>query len=534
MKTRPVPCPPQTLEAERLTWDCGATEDRRWRRERFALLPPCFQVPAAKTYLTLHRVEGAGEANTYLRELAESCDDPWLRLALDEDKTRIFATNRASEASRIALRHYCLDDAYAALSQHVAEYGLVAPAIDRGVTTLGAVTRMKAPRWWQQQSRSLAVLAFEIQAIRSGMVHAKAGLYISEDGLDAIKRRRARNLDLLRSMEAINELDQKFSLADLVAKSVSNPINRRNELMARLHGFDVIAQQIGHSCIFVTVTCPSRMHARYKKSGDPNPNYDGTTPGQAQRYLCRLWARIRASLKTKGLPVYGFRVAEPQHDATPHWHFVLYCAPEHLVSIQALFTEHALRDSPDEKGAILRRCTFKLIDWAKGTGIGYIAKYISKNIDGEHLEHDLHGRDAKESALRVAAWSSVHRIRQFQQFGGPSVTCWRELRRINEAPEGLLEDAREAANAGDWEQFTELFGGPHVARKEQQLRLQRETTGEIGIYGDLKSDVIVGVAAGDSLVCTREHHWRLTRKSRGRWGRAQRAASGPGNLEYCQ
>ena len=44
---------------------------------------------------------------------------------------------------------------------------------------------------------------------------------------------------------------------------------------------------------------------------------------------------------------------------------------------------HALRDGPDERGAQARRFTVERIDPAKGSAVGYVAKYVSKSIDGE-------------------------------------------------------------------------------------------------------------------------------------------------------
>jgi len=471
------PCPTDLSEADRFTWDLGDSfgEDRRWRERQFIKLPRSFQMPAARDYRKIHQRQGTRAANTYLRELAARFDAHDIRLATDEDAIKQYAKGRAADCDTIIRKARSELRAYVSIRKIINPLGFKPPTLRANTTLTGALLRLADPLWWRRQIRSHSKELFEGAAIHAGMVHARAGLYVSNESLNVYKLDCIRKLGLLKRMKAENEIGQSFTLDQLVETSIANPKNRRNELMARLNGFDQIADKQNHIGIFITITCPSRMHARYKKTGHINPAYDGTTPRKAQNYLCTLWSRIRAKLKNDNIPVYGFRVAEPQHDGTPHWHLLLYTDQINEKAIKDIFLDYALRDSPDEKGALKRRCTFEVIDRSKGSGVGYIAKYISKNIDGAHVDKDLHGNDAKNSALRVIAWSSIHKIRQFQQFGGPSVSCWRELRRLGGSTgTDLLCEAQAAADQGDFERYTNLAGGTQIKVKDQLVKLARQ------------------------------------------------------------
>jgi len=267
----------------------------------------------------------------------------------------------------------------------------------------------------------------------------------------------------MASLQAENEEGQTYTLAELAELSTSNPINRRHELMTRIRGFEEFAQQSNDEwqAVLFTLTCPSQYHAVLAKSGDSNPKFNQTTPEQANTYLNTLWQRTRALWHKEGIQPFGFRVAEPNHDGTPHWHLLLWLKPDQVTKAETLLSQHALALDGDELGAKKHRLQTVTIDPNKGSAAGYIAKYIAKNIDGFGIDVDLYGKDAVDSALRIEAWASLWGIRQFQQIDGPSVTVWRELRRLDAEGVGqaLLKQLTEAADSGNWALYTELMGG---------------------------------------------------------------------------
>lgn len=385
------------------------------------------------------------------------------------------------------------------------------------VTPAGAVARMQCARWWRRAYRKLHARTVEACGISLGLVSKNAGLYASDE---AVKRRiaqNARNAATLESVTAINEAGQDFTLAALAAKGTANKAIRRVELLTRIAGFELIARECGHVAYMVTVTCPSRFHRmRTTRAGRviDNPKFDGSTPDAAQKYLSLQWTRARAAAARAGLQWYGFRIAEPQHDGTPHWHCLLFFPPGARATAYRQLVKIIRRyfwrnDSPDELGAKAHRCDFEPIDWEKGSAVGYVIKYVSKNIDGHGVGLDLFGNDAITSSARVEAWASTWRIRQFQQIGGAPVTVWRELRRLHPdnlgptAPEPLRA-ALSAINTAKiepgvqsvaWRKYIGAQGGIGTPRKDQSIALAKEQTGEIGRYGEPMGERPFGILA---------------------------------------
>ena len=496
----------------------GTPECEKWRSPIFRRYR-YFGAAIAKHYRLVEQDLGYVAANQWLTHIEIEMKIGDTNLFLDSPAEEIWEYSKAAAPSvyrelNRASNTLGIESAIVFMKKKLATTGILINWPERleKDQLVSLFARLCSPNWWNQQLSKVRAQRMEFLCIKMGLVGKApgSGLYISDFNYERYLFSMRQNRKFLELTEVVNEEDQAYTLAELSDLNISNPVIRRGELMMRIRGAEEHAEALGHKGLFLTITAPSKYHAMTICDGKavPNPKYQGYTPKQSQAYLNKQWQRARAKLARKGIHTYGFRVVEPHHDGCPHWHLLLFVAPEHSDDLIAICRQYALAEDGDETGAAEYRFKVVEINPAEGTASGYIAKYISKGIDGHAIDKDLYGAEAKTSASRIKAWASTWDIRQFQSIGMPSVTVWRELRRLSAddiEPE-LLHNATKAADNGDWLTYVELMGGMNCAQNDRPIRPLHVQKKEENLYGEFTKQ-LKGIIYASKPFISRPHTW---------------------------
>lgn len=446
------------------------------------------------------------------------------------------------------------------------------------LSALQDISKLISEKWWCGRLNKIRKIMREHLAIAMGQVSSKASPYASWDCVREHQEQQTANYEYIKQCQLLDEeTGEEADLWDMVKKSVANPAIRRHELMVRCRGCEDIGNELGLQGLFLTLTTPAKYHNSYKKGGFIG-HWNGASPRDAQTYLNNVWQRIRAKLGRKEIRWFGVRVAEPHHDGTPHWHLLIWVKPEDKEAVTEIFVDYATKEDKhelfDKQGKFdhSARCDVGEIDPEKGTATGYIAKYISKNIDGFAMDDEVSdetGKSVKDMAKNVSAWKSRWNIRQFQFFGGAPVTTYRELRRFaNQNKKAFMEylfmqervdlltiysmlqrdlvgpikpsklitneelmkvigdsyqartksedasitDTLKAADHGNWQGYIMGQGGPFVKREDLLIVNSYEVLPFASPHGE---DVrkIEGFATPEETIKTRTKVWTIQKKS---------------------
>nr|DAL28945.1 MAG TPA_asm: Replication associated protein [Caudoviricetes sp.] len=396
----------------------------------------------------------------------------------------------------------------------------------------GSLARMLCADWWYRKLWQMRCEWREEQLRAVCLVNRKASPYVSYEAVIHKREQRRKSLEFFQSHELVNADGDTLNMEDVVNASSSNPAHRRNEMMACVKGLELIAEMRGDCAVFYTITCPSRFHATLN-NGRPNPKWTSETVRQSSDYLVDTFASFRKAMHKAGLRWYGVRVAEPHHDGTVHWHLLCFMRKKERHAITALLRKFAIREDREELGNNTGpRFKSELINPRKGTPTSYIAKYISKNIDGRGLANEISketGRSLRDNAEHVNAWASLHRVQQFRFFGIPGRQAYRELRLLagqaarqqsdKKVGAPVLDNPRldavlAAADAGCFATYIMKQGGVLVPRKHHLVRTAYELNEEPSTYGD-HGIRIYGIWSPivEGRICTHAMKWKMVRKA---------------------
>lgn len=395
-----------------------------------------------------------------------------------------------------------------------------------------SLARMLCADWWYRKLWQMRCEWREEQLRAVCLVNKKASPYVSYEAVIHKREQRRKSLEFFRSHELVNESGDTLDMEDVVNASSSNPAHRRNEMMACVKGLELIAEMRGDCAVFYTITCPSRFHVTLS-NGRPNPKWTSETVRQSSDYLVNTFAAFRKAMHKTGLRWYGVRVAEPHHDGTVHWHLLCFMRKKERRSITALLRKFAIREDRAELGNNTEpRFKSELINPRKGSPTSYIAKYISKNIDGRGLTGEISketGKSLRDNAENVNAWASLHRVQQFRFFGIPGRQAYRELRLLASQANRMTGDKKPgapvlenasldavlaAADVGCFATYIMKQGGVLVPRKHHLIRTAYERNEEPGAYGD-HGIRIYGIWSPliEGKICTHAVKWKMVRKA---------------------
>ena len=529
--------------------------DLKWSLQKIDNLPEEIIPDLYRQYLKRRKSgkeHNAKAANSWLRERTE-----WLKALLcsfpvnlselrNEERRAMVATEWANQTAQILSNETNGNteqrdafELFKSVSEPAEQWGFV-PTMPVFQTEEAmhdwisrVLIRLLDAKWWTRKINRAWDRYTEHAAILMGKVRRGVSPYISFKNLNIFRNRKLAARKWMQQMLVVNPDHQiEMSLEEAVAKSVSNPKLRRHELMVRMRGFEDTAAEMGYTGIFITWTAPSKYHS-WKQAANgrvvENEKYNGSTPQQTQKYLGRLWSHCRSTFARNNINVFGFRVVEPHHDGTPHWHMLLFVHPDQLSEVISHMQFYALKDDKAElvrtKTKLMKSCpaftdftprfNWEIMDPKEGGATGYIAKYIAKNLDGHAVGDDWEAeKPAEEGAVSAGAWSCWHGIRQFQQIGGPSVSVWRECRRISD-PQGpckdmLMESIRHTASSANWRAYTDLMGGPVLPRNDRPVRLMNIIKEAQSKYGeDIKK--IMGVMSRLESRTSRLDGWVISK-----------------------
>jgi hypothetical protein len=391
-----------------------------------------------------------------------------------------------------------------------------------GKSVSGDIARYCAPAWWKRKLKTIHRRNFEHVAQFIGQVNEQRNIYISDHSLKKINNGKKANEKFINTLLAINEEGEQFDFHDFVDSSLSNPKNKYAELLMRMFGTATYANNKGYKAHLFTILCPKEMKSSFQY-GEMNDDYIKESTLAAHHFINKVWKNSRTAIDKLTKNFFGFRVVEPCHDGSPHWHLIVYTPVQETNSILNLLRKK-IEQKYDFKGEMFS-CVLNVQE-VENKDVKNVIFYLVKSLEGKasssscskDMINDLsvnktdETEEKENNKQRIFAWGSLWGIRQFQQFGMPPIGLWREARRIANKAGMDVSGIWKFSKEGDWPAFIESIGGIGCKKNELTVKLHKVNTYECDCYGDELGKVPLGLEINGEIFISRFHQWKIITK----------------------
>lgn len=458
-------------------------------------------------YLVEHHNGDTLKAKKFLEGLSNYCEQMTINMSVKEESLYLTTCELSNYCKKlIDTRHkkgVANDLTIKEMESVVISLGFL-PV--KGKSTKGKLNRYSDCKWWWRKIKPIYNRSIESVMRYIHVIWEKFQLYVSDRFLTLRRENKKRNEIFLNSLIALKDSGEEVELSEISDSSLSYSINRVAELKARVAGLEQYADKFGYRTDLVTITAPSRFHCVNHK-GRPNIKWNESSVRAVHKYFTGLWDCVISKFHRDNIKTSGFRVVEPHHDGTPHWHIILFSKESDRDLTLDIIRKYFLKDSPDEKGASQHRVIVK--DLTQKKKRSFKGSYILKGID---LSPKNKSQEDLGKSERMNAWGCVWGIRQFYQFGGPAVNLWREARRI--AKNSNIDDSSvwQSVRNGDWCEFIEICGGLNIPKGNRKIKLLKEYDNNLNSYGEEKGYVISGLEVDKKFHKLKQPLWKITSK----------------------
>ncbi len=354
------------------------------------------------------------------------------------------------------------------------------------------LNKLKCAKWWFRKLNKKINQQRELLKIVIGVVCIHNQPYASNETVNAYTRKIEAEKKYLSTMSfKCKKTGNTIFLADLK----SSDQRRFAEFLVSSKGIEKRAKSKGLVAALLTLTLPSEYHANPMHSD--SLAWKGYTPEEGYIELTSITNRFNKMIHKACLydnnNYYSIRTVEPNHDATPHFHILIFYRPEFKGIIKNAISYQFSDDYFNNKSNAYNWID---IDENKSSPVHYLCK------------HFTYTDNSKKENIRVSANKYIWNIKSFEHTGLPSgtKTLWKNLRKKADIDLNTIEkELQKLAINNDFYRFIKILEQPDIL-----ITISYKTT--LSKYGQ---DVITvsGVKVTESKAKNFQHNYFFDKKN---------------------